>query len=165
MPGGKRTLTGRVVSNKMDKTIIVEVETSKRHPLYRRTIRIRKRYKAHDENNSCSEGDVVSIVEHRPISKDKRWLVREVVGHLEPQDIAENEIDTGVDAEVVTVVVQENEIDTGAAVAEVEEVEEEAVAEEDDDDGDDADDEVADGDDEDDEGEDDDEDDDKDKKR
>ena len=75
MPGGKRTLTGRVVSNKMEKTVIVEVETSKRHPLYRRTIRIRKRYKAHDEQNRFKVGDQVEIRACRPRSKDKSFEV------------------------------------------------------------------------------------------
>ncbi len=134
MAGGKRTLTGRVVSNKMEKTVIVEVETSKRHPLYRRTIRIRKRYKAHDENSACSEGDVVSIIEHRPISKDKRWLVREVIGHLEAPDIAENEIDTGISRETVAATAMEESVTMVEDVAEDDEEEDDEEDEDEDED-------------------------------
>lgn len=81
---GRRRLTGRVVSDKMQKTVVVVVETTKRHPLYGKTMRTRKRYKAHDENNDCRIGDTVRIVESRPISKDKTWIVEEVLerGHV-----------------------------------------------------------------------------------
>lgn len=83
MAGERRTLVGQVVSNKMDKTVVVEVQTVKRHPVYRRIVRQRRRYKAHDENNTCALGDLVRISEHRPISKDKRWLVRAIIGRKE----------------------------------------------------------------------------------
>ena len=132
MPGGKRTLTGRVVSNKMEKTVIVEVETSKRHPLYRRTIRIRKRYKAHDEDSVCSEGDVVSIIEHRPISKDKRWLVRDVIGHLEAPNAEENEIDIGASIETETALAVEEQEDIKAEAGEDEDEDEEEADEDED---------------------------------
>jgi small subunit ribosomal protein S17 len=81
---GRRRLTGRVVSDKMQKTVVVVVETTKRHPLYGKIMRTRKRYKAHDENNDCRIGDTVRIVESRPISKDKTWIVEEVLerGHV-----------------------------------------------------------------------------------
>lgn len=75
----RRRLTGRVVSNKMEKTIVVVVETTTRHPLYGKTMRARKRYKAHDEGNACGIGDLVRIVETRPISKEKSWLVEEII--------------------------------------------------------------------------------------
>lgn len=75
----RRTLTGRVVSNKMQKTVVVVVETTVRHPLYGKTIKARKRYKAHDEDNTCRIGDVVRIVETRPLSKEKNWAVEEIV--------------------------------------------------------------------------------------
>jgi len=75
----RRRLLGRVVSNKMDKTVVVVVETTTRHPLYGKTMRARKRYKAHDEGNACAIGDKVRIVESRPISKDKSWVVEEIV--------------------------------------------------------------------------------------
>ncbi len=79
MSDTKRRLLGTVTSNKMDKTIVVEVDSAKMHPLYRKVIRTSKRYMAHDESNSCQIGDRVRIVEHRPMSKRKRWALEEVV--------------------------------------------------------------------------------------
>ena len=70
---------GRVVSNKMDKTVVVAVETPKRHPLYKKSIRRRVKYKAHDEKNQCGQGDMVKIIETRPLSKQKRWRVAEII--------------------------------------------------------------------------------------
>jgi len=70
---------GRVVSNKMDKTVVVAVETPKRHPLYKKSIRRRVKYKAHDEKNQCGLGDMVKIIETRPLSKQKRWRVAEII--------------------------------------------------------------------------------------
>ncbi len=70
---------GRVVSNKMDKTIVVEVETARHHPLYGKTVKKALKYKAHDEKNECKEGDIVRVVESRPLSKEKRWRVAEIV--------------------------------------------------------------------------------------
>lgn len=72
-------MVGRVVSNKMDKTVVVVVESLKRHPLYKKVIRKRKKYKAHDAGNACQIGDLVRIVESRPLSKEKRWVVTEIV--------------------------------------------------------------------------------------
>jgi small subunit ribosomal protein S17 len=71
----RKAQIGRVVSNKMDKTVVVSVETQGRHPLYKKTIRQTKRFKAHDEKNVCQIGDRVRIMETRPISRDKRWRV------------------------------------------------------------------------------------------
>ena len=79
MQGHRRTMIGRVVSDKMNKTIVVLVEARKRHPLYGKVIRIIKRYKAHDEKNDCHMGDRVQIVEARPLSKEKRWVVEAVL--------------------------------------------------------------------------------------
>ena len=75
----RKTRTGTVVSNKMDKTVVVAVEAMVSHKLYGRTIRQTKKFKAHDEENSCNIGDRVKIKETRPLSKDKRWRVVEVV--------------------------------------------------------------------------------------
>ena len=75
----KRILQGVVVSDKMDKTITVLVEESRRHPLYGKTTKISKKFMAHDENNECSIGDKVKIMETRPLSKNKRWRLVEVV--------------------------------------------------------------------------------------
>jgi len=79
----KRALTGTVVSNKMDKTIVVNVKRRFMHSLYKRVITRSKRYKAHDEENTCQIGDIVRIGESRPISKDKRWQLIEIVERAE----------------------------------------------------------------------------------
>ena len=71
----KRIMQGVVVSNKMDKSIVVNVERRTQHPLYKKFIRRSKKYVAHDENNTCKEGDVIQIQECRPISKRKSWEV------------------------------------------------------------------------------------------
>ena len=88
----RKTRIGRVVSNKMDKTVVVVVEATKHHPLYRKTIRKAVRYKAHDVNNECGEGDVVRIIETRPLSKDKRWRVAEILTRKEVVEIKPGEI-------------------------------------------------------------------------
>ena len=79
MAGKRRTKVGRVISDKMDKTVIVQVGTSKAHRLYRKTVQERTRFKVHDEKNECGVGDLVRITETRPISKEKRWRVLEIV--------------------------------------------------------------------------------------
>lgn len=71
----RRVLQGIVVSDKCDKTVIVRVEKRVMHPIYKKYIKVRKKYAAHDENNSYKEGDSVRIIEHRPISKTKKWVV------------------------------------------------------------------------------------------
>lgn len=75
----RKTRTGRVVSDKMDKTIVVAVETKVRHPLYGKTMKKTTKFKAHDENNEANINDRVSIMETRPLSKDKRWRLVEIV--------------------------------------------------------------------------------------
>lgn len=77
--GNKRTIQGVVVSNKMDKTVVVLTERLVKHPKFHKYLRQHKKYKAHDENNGCNIGDTVLIVESRPISKEKRWRVREIL--------------------------------------------------------------------------------------
>ena len=79
MQGQKRTLEGRVVSDKMDKTVIVRVDRFYRHRRYRKVVRAVKKYKAHDEENTCRMGDLVRIVESRPLSREKRWVVQEIL--------------------------------------------------------------------------------------
>ncbi len=71
----RKTRVGRVISDKMDKTVVVAVERLEQHPLYKKTIRRTTKFKAHDENNECRVGDQVQIMETRPLSKDKRWRV------------------------------------------------------------------------------------------
>lgn len=75
----KRTLTGRVVSDKMDKTVTVLVERKVKHPLYGKIIRLSKKYHAHDEANAYGEGDTVTIEESRPLSKTKSWVVTALI--------------------------------------------------------------------------------------
>ncbi len=75
----RKTLIGTVESNKMDKTIVVKVETSVRHPMYKKIVKRTYKLKAHDEENVCQIGDKVKVMETRPLSKDKRWRLVEVV--------------------------------------------------------------------------------------
>ena len=77
--GLRKVRLGKVVSDKMEKTIVVAVETKVRHPLYGKTLKRTTKFKAHDENNEAKIGDVVEIMETRPLSKDKRWRLVEIV--------------------------------------------------------------------------------------
>jgi small subunit ribosomal protein S17 len=90
--GRRKSLIGTVVSNKMDKTAVVSVERRYPHPLYHKIIRSTKRYKAHDPNNGAVLGDVVRIVESRPISKEKRWRIAETLVRGNVAEIAPREI-------------------------------------------------------------------------
>ena len=76
---GRKTRIGKVVSDKMDKTIVVAVETRVPHPLYKKIIKRTYRLKAHDESNECNTGDTVRVMETRPLSKDKRWRLAEII--------------------------------------------------------------------------------------
>ena len=75
----RKTRTGLVVSDKMDKTIVVTIEDNVRHPLYKKIIKRTVKLKAHDENNECRRGDRVMVMETRPLSKDKRWRLVQVI--------------------------------------------------------------------------------------
>ncbi len=75
----RKTLIGIVESNKMDKTIVVKVETSVKHPIYKKVVKRTYKLKAHDEENECQIGDKVKVMETRPLSKDKRWRLVEVM--------------------------------------------------------------------------------------
>jgi small subunit ribosomal protein S17 len=77
--GFRKVRVGRVVSDKMDKTVVVQITNRKSHPLYKKVIQHRARFKVHDESNECKVGDLVRIMETRPLSKDKHWRVVEVV--------------------------------------------------------------------------------------
>ncbi len=88
----RKTRIGRVVSNKMDKTVVVAVETTKHHPLYKKTIKKVVKYKAHDAKNECGKGDIVRIVETRPLSKEKRWRVAEIISRKEVVEVPPSEI-------------------------------------------------------------------------
>jgi small subunit ribosomal protein S17 len=84
--------TGTVVSNKMDKTVVVRIDRHKRHRLYGKTVHETRRYKAHDEKNECRLGDIVKIAETRPLSREKRWRVVEVVVKGDVAEVAPREI-------------------------------------------------------------------------
>ena len=75
----KRVLVGRVLSNRMDKTVVVRVERQRRHKLYGKVITTRTKFKAHDAENACQIGDMVKIIESRPLSREKRWVVTEIL--------------------------------------------------------------------------------------
>ena len=75
----KKTMAGVVVSNKMDKTIVVKVERRFAHPVFKKVVKTTKKYKVHDENNECVEGDFIRIQETRPLSKEKRWRLIDIV--------------------------------------------------------------------------------------
>ena len=94
----KRKMIGIVVKDKMNKSIVVEVEKFLKHPKYHKYLKTKKRYKAHDETNVCRVGDKVLLVDTRPLSKDKRWLVKEILKKEEPVAIVQDEVvedDTG----------------------------------------------------------------------
>lgn len=75
----RKTRVGKVVSDKMDKTVVVSIEDNVKHPLYKKIIKDTVKLKAHDENNQCGVGDRVLVMETRPLSKDKRWRVVEII--------------------------------------------------------------------------------------
>jgi small subunit ribosomal protein S17 len=79
VPGQQKVRNGVVVSDKMDKTVVVLVERLVQHVQYKKYIKQRKKYKAHDPENRCKTGDIVTIVETRPLSREKRWFVREII--------------------------------------------------------------------------------------
>ena len=79
----RKTRVGQVVSNKMDKTIVVAIEDSVAHPLYKKIVKRTYKLKAHDEENACNIGDTVKVMECRPLSKDKRWRLVEIIKRAE----------------------------------------------------------------------------------
>ncbi len=88
----RKTRTGRVVSDKMDKTVVVLVESLRRHPLYKKVVKHTSKFKVHDEANACKIGDVVKIIETRPLSKDKRWRVAKIITRKEVVEVETAEI-------------------------------------------------------------------------
>ena len=79
----RKTRVGKVVSDKMDKTIVVAIEDHVKHPIYKKIMKSTYKLKAHDENNECRVGDTVKVMETRPLSKDKRWRLVEIVERVE----------------------------------------------------------------------------------
>jgi small subunit ribosomal protein S17 len=94
MPSRQKSLVGTVVSNKMEKTVVVLVESTTRHRLYRKILRRSKRYLAHDDRFESQPGDLVMLLETRPLSRHKRWRVSEVLKRGDVPDVAPREIDT-----------------------------------------------------------------------
>ena len=90
----RKSRVGRVVSNKMDKTAVVAVETRRHHPIYKKTVRRITRYKVHDEMNECQPGDTVRLEETRPLSKEKRWRVAEIIIKAEQLEVRPAELET-----------------------------------------------------------------------
>ena len=102
MANNRRRLVGRVVSNKMDKTVVVAIERRKTHPIYKKVVKLTKKVMAHDESNAIEMGALVRVVESKPMSKNKRWVVEEVlveVGTPQLETLADEGIVTGGDAE------------------------------------------------------------------
>lgn len=93
MKKNQKTRLARVLSHKMDKTVLVEVETRRRHPRFKRVVTYRKKFKVHDEANACSVGDLIKIIETRPLSKEKRWRVMEIITKAEEIGIKPAEIE------------------------------------------------------------------------
>ncbi|MFC1952180.1 30S ribosomal protein S17 [Chloroflexota bacterium] len=88
----RKSMVGHVLSNKMNKTVVVAVETLGHHPLYKKTIKRVAKYKAHDEKNECGIGDIVMIIETRPLSREKRWRVAEIITKKEVVEVQPEEI-------------------------------------------------------------------------
>jgi len=93
MTGQQKIREGRVVRNRTDKTVVVAVNTPKRYPKYRKTITLAVNYMVHDEKNACQVGDLVRIVESRPLSRRKRWRVAEIVSRKEVAEVQPKELD------------------------------------------------------------------------
>jgi small subunit ribosomal protein S17 len=115
----RKVRLGQVVSDRMDKTVVVEVSGPKRHPLYKKIIRRVARYKVHDEKNECRVGDKVRIVETRPLSREKRWRVAEIlvkgeVVEISPEEITQEELDKVISEKKVKEAVAEIEPETEA---------------------------------------------------
>ena len=118
--------TGVVVSTKMDKTVVVRIDRQKRHRLYRKTIRVTQRYKAHDEKNECNLGDIVRIAETRPLSREKRWRIVDIVmkgdvAELAPREIGANILEETREVEEAPVVSAEAPADEATIDAPAEE--------------------------------------------
>jgi small subunit ribosomal protein S17 len=129
--GGRKIRQGTVVSDKMEKTVVVAVQSNIRHRLYKKTIRRVKKFMAHDEQETAKMGDVVRIVEHSPVSKRKRWAVIEVVQRAELPEVAPGSIDLELLGEVKREEpeAEETAAAPAAAVAEMEPVQMDAAPE------------------------------------
>jgi len=118
----RRRLIGTVISNKMDKTVVVTVGRKFRHPLYGKVVQETKRFMAHDENNDCEIGDEVVIVESRPISKNKRWAVQEILREdMSARTTEVSDLGDEIEEELVEAAVEEVDEDEDLDLADDEE--------------------------------------------
>jgi len=88
----RKVRTGKVISDRMDKTVVVLVESLRRHPLYKKVVKHTSKFKVHDETNGCRVGDIVKIVEVRPLSKEKCWRVVEIISRKEVAEVKPTEV-------------------------------------------------------------------------
>lgn len=88
----RKIRTGKVISDRMDKTVVVLVESLRRHPLYKKVVKHASKFKVHDETNACKVGDIVKIVETRPLSKEKCWRVVEIISRKEVAEVKPTEV-------------------------------------------------------------------------
>jgi small subunit ribosomal protein S17 len=117
MASEEKLQTGRVVGNKMDKTVVVRIDRHKRHRLYGKTMSVTRRYKAHDENNECRLGDIVQIAETRPLSREKRWRVVEVLVKGDVAEVAPRDIGAHIIEDTIAAAKAEEEARSAAAAA------------------------------------------------
>jgi small subunit ribosomal protein S17 len=117
MASEEKLQTGRVVGNKMDKTVVVRIDRHKRHRLYGKTMSVTRRYKAHDEKNECRLGDIVKIAETRPLSREKRWRVVEVVTKGDVAEVAPRDIGAHIIEDTMAAAKAEEEARAAAAAA------------------------------------------------
>jgi small subunit ribosomal protein S17 len=126
--GQQRVIQGTVVSDKMDKTVVVTVERRKKHRLYHKVVSFTVRFKAHDEANECKLGDLVRIEESRPISRDKRWRVIEILSRGDVAEVAPATIGRELEATTQVAPKREDEVAAEAAEDGTEKEEEEVTA-------------------------------------
>ena len=126
----QKSKIGQVSSNKMDKTLIVLVKSYRNHPLYKKTVRKVTRYKVHDEKNECNVGDTVKIVVTRPLSKEKRWRVAEIINKAAAIDVKPEEIAVPEVLEETKSAPDKEQTETEAKTAEAESAKEVESAEE-----------------------------------
>lgn len=117
MASEEKLQTGRVVGNKMDKTVVVRIDRHKRHRLYGKTMSVTRRYKAHDEKNECRLGDIVKIAETRPLSREKRWRVVEVVTKGDVAEVAPRDIGAHIIEDTMAAAKAEEEARAAAVAA------------------------------------------------
>ncbi len=130
MQKNRKKRVGHVISNKMNQTAVVVVETRRPHRLYKRIVKQMSKFMAHDENNECQIGDTVQIMEHRPISKEKRWIVTDIISRKEVVEVPYTEIEIPKTKPEQVEVKAKAKIESAEAVVEAEVEAESATPEE-----------------------------------